>query len=177
MLANPDGTFTWKQYVHPAFAKVDGVWKDADTTLRKRVDERVVPAAATFRMSFSGGGDEPLAAMEKEGKSLSITWPEALPEPRLDGDTAVYPEALPGVDLRIQADVDGAPLPKRWTVERTYGWLMFHRRLARDYEALPARLQAVIHLAMTDLMARRVTGETTVSWRSPTLWDQIHTPG
>jgi hypothetical protein len=24
-------------------------------------------------------------------------------------------------------------------VERTFGWLMFHRRLARDYEALPAR--------------------------------------
>jgi hypothetical protein len=31
------------------------------------------------------------------------------------------------------------PLPRRWTVERTYGWLMLHRRLARDYETLPAR--------------------------------------
>lgn len=26
------------------------------------------------------------------------------------------------------------PIPKRWAVERTYGWLMLHRRLARDYE-------------------------------------------
>ncbi|WP_149181495.1 IS5 family transposase, partial [Streptomyces sp. TRM49041] len=50
------------------------------------------------------------------------------------------------------------PLPKRWTVERTYGWLMLHRRLARDYETLPARSEAMIHLAMTDLMARRLTG-------------------
>ena len=39
-----------------------------------------------------------------------------------------------------------------WTVERTFGWLMFHRRLARDYEALPARSKAMIHLVMIDLM-------------------------
>ncbi|WP_420707027.1 transposase, partial [Streptomyces sp. NRRL F-2664] len=30
-----------------------------------------------------------------------------------------------------------AVLPRRWTVERTLGWLMNHRRLARDYEAKP----------------------------------------
>jgi len=29
------------------------------------------------------------------------------------------------------------PQPKRWAIERTFGWLMLHRRLARDYEALP----------------------------------------
>ncbi|MEU5182071.1 transposase [Streptomyces longwoodensis] len=31
------------------------------------------------------------------------------------------------------------PLPKRWVIERTFGWLMQHRRLARGYEALPQR--------------------------------------
>ena len=30
---------------------------------------------------------------------------------------------------------------------------MLHRRLGRDYEALPARSEAMIHLAMIDLMA------------------------
>lgn len=59
------------------------------------------------------------------------------------------------------------PIPKRWAVERTYGWLMLHSRLARDYETLPARSEAVIHLAMTDVMTRRLTGEATVSWRDP----------
>ena len=29
-------------------------------------------------------------------------------------------------------------LPRRWVVERTLGWLMLHRRLVRDYEALPS---------------------------------------
>jgi transposase len=42
------------------------------------------------------------------------------------------------------------PTPKRWAVERTYGWLMLHRRPARDYETLPERSEAVIHIAMTD---------------------------
>ncbi|MFF3277553.1 IS5 family transposase [Streptomyces chrestomyceticus] len=77
-----------------------------------------------------------------------------------------------GIDMEIVERTPGArgftPLPKRWAVERTYGWLMHHRRLARDYETLPARSEAMIHLAMADLMARRLTGESTISWRDPT---------
>lgn len=40
---------------------------------------------------------------------------------------------------------------------------MLHRRLARDYEALPTRSEALANLATTDLMARRLTGENTIS--------------
>ncbi|MFF3906444.1 transposase [Streptomyces sp. NPDC001848] len=40
------------------------------------------------------------------------------------------------------------PLTKRWVIERTFGWLVQHRRLARDYEALPQRSRTVIHWAM-----------------------------
>lgn len=68
------------------------------------------------------------------------------------------------------------PIPKRGA-ERTYGWLMLHRRLARDYETLPARSEAVIHIAMTDLMARRLTGESTISWRDPTPLTKQSIPG
>jgi transposase len=53
----------------------------------------------------------------------------------------------------------------RWIVERTLGWLMHHRRLARDYETLPARSEAMIHVAMIDLMSRRLTRESTLNWR------------
>ncbi|MFD5160884.1 transposase, partial [Streptomyces hawaiiensis] len=69
------------------------------------------------------------------------------------------------------------PIPKRWAVERTYGWLMLHRRLTRDYETLPARSEAMIHVAMTDLMARRLTGENTISWRDPTPQTKQQIPG
>ncbi|WSA96665.1 hypothetical protein OIE63_37765 [Streptomyces sp. NBC_01795] len=42
---------------------------------------------------------------------------------------------------------------------------MLHRCLALDYETRPHRSEAMTHLAMTDLMARRLTGENTISWR------------
>jgi hypothetical protein len=42
---------------------------------------------------------------------------------------------------------------------------MTHRRLARDYEAHPHRSEAMIHLAMINLMTRRPTGESTPTWR------------
>lgn len=67
-------------------------------------------------------------------------------------------------------------MPKRWTVERTYGWLLLHRRLARDYEPLPARSEARVHLAITDLMARRLTSESTISWRDPTSPGEARIP-
>ncbi|MEU8789767.1 IS5 family transposase [Streptomyces sp. NPDC048643] len=77
-----------------------------------------------------------------------------------------------GIDMEITQRKPGTrgftPIPKRWAVERTYGWLMLHRRLARDYETLPARSEAMIHIAMTDLMARRLASENTISWHDPT---------
>lgn len=56
-------------------------------------------------------------------------------------------------------------LKRRWVVERTIGWLMLHRRLARDYETLPASSEAMIHLAMIDNVSKRITDETTPTWR------------
>ena len=48
-------------------------------------------------------------------------------------------------------------LPKRWVVERTFGWLMNHRRLVRDYELLPKSAEAIIYIAMIRNMLRRLT--------------------
>jgi transposase len=65
-----------------------------------------------------------------------------------------------------------APLPKRWAVERTYGRLLFRRRLTCDYETLSTHSEAMIHLAMADLMARRLTDEAAISWRDPAPQDE-----
>ncbi|MEW1914758.1 IS5 family transposase [Kitasatospora sp. NPDC085895] len=74
-----------------------------------------------------------------------------------------------GIDLEIvrrdPATRGFVVQPRRWIVERTFGWLMLHRRLARDYEALPARSEAMVHVAMIGLMTRRLTGESTPTWR------------
>jgi transposase len=83
--------------------------------------------------------------------------------------TVIEHAATLGIDLEVirrdPATRGFTPLPRRWVVERTFGWLMLHRRLARDYEALPARSEAMIHLAMIDLMTRRCTRESTPTWR------------
>jgi|SRR5947199_6854153 len=47
-------------------------------------------------------------------------------------------------------------LPKRWVIERTFAWLTRYRRLARDYERLPASGEAMIRVAMIHLMLRRL---------------------
>src|SRR3569623_1457295 len=39
-------------------------------------------------------------------------------------------------------------LPRRWVVERTFGWLMRHRRLVRDYEQTETSAEAWIYIAM-----------------------------
>jgi putative transposase len=47
-------------------------------------------------------------------------------------------------------------LPKRWIVERTFGWFGRYRRLAKDYEFLTRTSEAMIRVAMIHLMVRRL---------------------
>ena len=47
-------------------------------------------------------------------------------------------------------------LPKRWIVERTFGWLARYRRLSKDYERNIDTSAAMIHIAMINLMSRRL---------------------
>lgn len=47
-------------------------------------------------------------------------------------------------------------LPKRWIVERTFGWLYKSRRLVRDYEVRLDHSEAMVRLCMIRLMVRRL---------------------
>ena len=47
-------------------------------------------------------------------------------------------------------------LPKRWVVERTFGWLSKKRRLARSYEILVESEVEFIKLSMIHLMLKRL---------------------
>ena len=47
-------------------------------------------------------------------------------------------------------------LPKRWIVERTFGWFSFHRRLSKDYEVKESHSEAFIYWSMIRIMSRKV---------------------
>jgi len=47
-------------------------------------------------------------------------------------------------------------LPRRWVVERTFAWITHCRRLGKDYEVLPESSEAMMYIAMTRLMVRRL---------------------
>jgi putative transposase len=47
-------------------------------------------------------------------------------------------------------------IPWRWTVERTFAWLLNDRRHSRDYEVLPANSEAMIQLSMIRLLLKRL---------------------
>jgi putative transposase len=60
------------------------------------------------------------------------------------------------VVLRREEHLGFVVLPRRWVVERTFAWLNLHRRLSKDYEVLTDTSEAMIYIAMTRLMLRRL---------------------
>ncbi|MFJ5552523.1 hypothetical protein [Streptomyces sp. NPDC093225] len=105
--ANPDGSMTRRQYADPVWTRADLTWRRTDPQVERREDGTLGPKAATFGISFSTGGTAPLVTMKRDGKSLALTWPAPLPEPVVEGNTALYKSVLPDVDLKLTADVDG----------------------------------------------------------------------
>ena len=63
-----------------------------------------------------------------------------------------------GWTLEIVKRPDGAKgfqvLPRRWVIERTFGWLGRYRRLARDYEHTTASSEAMAYIASSRRMLR-----------------------
>lgn len=47
-------------------------------------------------------------------------------------------------------------VPRRWVVERSFGWLLRYRRLVRDYERRPEHHEALVHWATIMIMTRRL---------------------
>ncbi|MFG2132251.1 LamG-like jellyroll fold domain-containing protein [Streptomyces sp. NPDC048751] len=108
-MANPDGTFTLVQSAVPQRVKDDdGSWDAVDPTLERRADGTVGPKGAVVDLSFSGGGDGAgLISLGNDQGTLRLGWPGKLPEPRIEGAKAVYPDVLKGVDLELTATAEG----------------------------------------------------------------------
>lgn len=76
------------------------------------------------------------------------------------GENAADAAAEHGIQLEVvklpEAKRGFVLLPRRWVVERSFGWLSRFRRLARDYERLPETLAGLHYLAFVILMLKNV---------------------
>jgi transposase len=87
----------------------------------------------------------------------SLGWDtEIVPKPEHD-ERADW-VLLDGVLVQRQKPKGGFQVQRhRWKVERTFGWLIRFRRLARDYEGLPSSSEAFIQIASIRLFLTRLT--------------------
>jgi transposase len=74
------------------------------------------------------------------------------------GDQAAQAAQAQGMQLEViklpEAKKGFVLLPRRWVVERSFGWAARFRRLARDYERLPETLAGLHYLAFAILMLK-----------------------
>jgi transposase len=155
--------------VYDYFAKwnKDGTTEEIHDALRgearKAAGRGERPSAAGMD-SQTVGGRQLLDQLAEKGSKVSKVWVDSGYK-----RSVVERGAGHGIDVEAVAKEPGQkglkPLPKRWVVERALGWLMTHRRLARDYETLPESSRAMIHWAMIDNMSKRLAGESTQTWR------------
>jgi len=88
--------------------------------------------------------------------TLKIMWADS----GYDGaPLAAWIKAVAGITLEVVRRCDPHAFQivrRRWVVERTFGWLMRYRRLARDYERLTAHHEAMVYWATIMIMTRRL---------------------
>ena len=77
------------------------------------------------------------------------------------GETPAAAAAAAGITLEVvklpEAKRGFVLLPRRWVVERTFAWTARFRRLARDYERLPATLAGLHFIAIAGLLLHRAS--------------------
>ncbi|WP_329461099.1 IS5 family transposase [Streptomyces sp. NBC_01431] len=102
-------------------------------------------------------------------RKITLVWADG----GYTGDLVTWAKEELRLTLQIVKRGDGMTgfvvLPRRWVVERSLGWLLRTRRLARDYETLPASSEAFICFSASMLMARRLA-------RTPAAGQTLSTP-
>lgn len=90
---------------------------------------------------------------------LQIVWADG----GYAGELVAWVQSFAGWVLEIVRRSDTAKgfklLPKRWIVERTFGWLGRYRRHSKDYEYLPQSSENMIYISMINLMLHRLAPE------------------
>jgi putative transposase len=102
------------------------------------------------------GGRLALSAMHAAYPTVTKVWADGA----YAGKLIQFARDELNVDMEVVSTPPGTHtfqvLPRRWVVERTYGWWNRERRLSKDYERLPDTTQAFVYVTMIRLMTRRL---------------------
>lgn len=117
------------------------------------------------------GGRRILERLAARFPTVALVWTDGGYANKIDNTLVAWAKTTLGLLVEIvkrSDDVKGFQvLPRRWVVERTFGWLVRNRRLARDYERLTTNSETMIKIAMIRLMATRFASEA-VKWSNRT---------
>ncbi|MFF5447191.1 FG-GAP-like repeat-containing protein [Streptomyces sp. NPDC012888] len=166
--ALPDGTWSVKRHGTPVRLLRAGTWVPTDATLAFAADGTVAPKASTVDVTFSGGGTGPLLTGVKEGRTLSLTWPKALPTPTLAENVATYAEVLPGVDLQLKAEVEGF---SQLLVVKTAEAAKNPELATLKYKLDTVGLDVSTDAETGSVSAVNPAGQTVFTSPSPLMWD------
>jgi transposase len=76
------------------------------------------------------------------------------------GDLAALIQDIFGAELEIVKKEEGQKgfvvQPRRWAVERSFGWDSRNRRLAKDYEHLSSVSESVVYIASIQVLLKRL---------------------
>jgi transposase len=100
-----------------------------------------------------------LALLREHFSTITLVWADG----GYAGRLVTWAKAVLHLTITIVKRTDNIKgfvvLPRRWVVERTFGWLIRHRRLVRDYERKPEHHEAMVWWATVAIMTRRLTRE------------------
>jgi hypothetical protein len=101
--AEPNGTLTGSSSVLPVRVWTATGWVPVNTRLRFTAGRWAPVAVPGDSVSFSAGGTGPAVEISTGHSSVRLWWARRLPRPSVSGSSAVYKNALPGVNLVLTA--------------------------------------------------------------------------
>jgi len=105
------------------------------------------------------GAHRLLALLRERFSTISLVWADG----GYAGRLVIWATEVLRLTVTIVKRTDNVAgfvvLPRRWVVERTFGWLIRHRRLVRDYERRPEHHEAMVWWATIAIMTRRLARE------------------
>ncbi|PAQ08336.1 IS5 family transposase [Mesorhizobium temperatum] len=110
----------------------------------------------TADISDSAGAQSIVGAIRKRWPWLKHLFADAAYDRTKLMDTVDYRDYVLEIVRRSDAEPGFKVLPRRWVVERTFGWMTRWRRLVGDYEQRLDVSEAMIHLALGSLLLRRI---------------------